>query len=63
MSNLNEEEESTTNTKENTAKIGMSAWRKRHSLINANNPLLHRRLSQGKILLRKKSYSSAFNCI
>ncbi len=50
MSNLEEdsEEENTINGKENTAKININAWRKRRSLINAENPLLQRRLSQGE---------------
>jgi hypothetical protein len=50
MSNLEEdnEEENTTIGKENTAKININAWRKRRSFINAENPLLRRRLSQGE---------------
>ncbi len=52
MSHLQEEEEDDStdeeNTKENTAKIDINAWRKRRSIVNANHPLLRRRLSQGK---------------
>ncbi len=52
MSNLEEnddiDEENTTNTKENTAKIAINAWRRRRSFENAKNPLLRRRLSQGE---------------
>lgn len=45
-----EEEQESTNNRENRAKIDINAWRKRRSIVNANNPLLRRRLSQGEKL-------------
>jgi hypothetical protein len=45
----NNEERYTPDTKQNTAKIDINAWRKRHSLVNIDSPLmLQRRLSQCK---------------
>jgi len=71
MSNLEEnddiDEENTTNTKENTAKIAINAWRRRRSFENAKNPLLRRRLSQGEKMCvlynstMKQNYSSTLN--
>jgi hypothetical protein len=43
-----EQDEDTMDTKENTAKIDINAWRKRRSFANPNNPLMLRRMSRGE---------------
>ncbi len=42
------DEETTVDTKENTAKIDVNARRRRHSFVNIDNSLLRRRLSRGE---------------
>lgn len=50
--NNNEQEESTTTyTNENTSKLEVNSWRKRHSFIGPDNPIIsRRRMSQGELV-------------
>ena len=48
MSNLLENNEEPADDTINTAKININAWRKYHSFVDPNKPLLRRRMSQGE---------------
>lgn len=56
--NNNEQEESTTTyTNENTSKLEVNSWRKRHSFIGPDNPIIsRRRMSQGELVWITNNY-------